>query len=126
MNGLPAAAASAAWHLGVAPAPDRPGAALHRTDPASDVMRLISVPVPQARLVKRRTVPWSHGMVKCARIVYGIVEHLLARRARTRQLACRQPDSEPLSEPLVKSKEAKAAADCIPHEDQLLERVLAG
>ena len=87
---LPPAAPAAARHLGVSPAAGRPAAPPHRLEPARHVLRLVPVPVPDARprdgAARARVVRLGRrGVGEGARVVLGVVERLrreLVGRAR--------------------------------------------
>ena len=91
---LPPAAPAAARHLGVPPAAGGPAAPPHRLEPARHVLRLVPVPVPDARAhdgapragaARLSSRPGRRGVGEGARVVLGVVERLrreLAGRAR--------------------------------------------
>jgi hypothetical protein len=75
---LPPAAPAAARHLGVSPPAGRPAAATHSLQPARHVLRLVPVPVPDARQhdgAGRAGVAClgRRGVGEGARVVLGVV-----------------------------------------------------
>ena len=97
---LPPAAPAAARHLGVPPAAGGPAAPPHRLEPARHVLRLVPVPVPDARphdgapragAARLSTRPGRRGVGEGARVILGVVERLrreLVGRARGHGAGC--------------------------------------